>query len=178
MSMNRKTASTIGAIVVVACGLTAARIMSQPAKAADAAKATAAPKPVAADTAPAAAALPAPASPSGRARIAELFAGKIHPMTLQTEALDESFHMLKLYDIQGHFAVYVSKGDTLVFGGQTFIVVYDFPMTSGLSRPPHPKPEATGKMILVNMSAVQAITEITDIPEMAEAEPEPEKKAK
>jgi hypothetical protein len=180
-----KTTATVGALMIVAVGLSAARLLSLPAKAAPAAAA----KPSAAaappNDAPTAAATPASSATStsgtaagttGRARIAELFAGKIYPMTLKTEDFDESYHMLKLFDVQGHFGKYVSRGDTLVFGGQTFIVAYDVPMTSGLASPPHPKPEATAQLILVNMNAVQAITEITPIPDADE--PEPEKKVK
>jgi hypothetical protein len=161
------SAGLAGAALAAVVGLTAGRFLGQPAKAAPPVRTPAVVAPAPAPVEPAATTMtPNVANVvAARARTAALLSGKVFPLTLKAEQIDSKFHLMRIVDTQGHFGLYASVGDTIVFGNKTFLVIYDVPLTSALAHPPQPKAGTTGKLMLVNMDDVQVIADMTPIGE-------------
>lgn len=95
--------------------------------------------------------------------VADLFSGKTYPLTLPAEKIDSSYHLVGLVDAQGKPAQIATRGETVVTGGETFLVCYDVPVTDSKTHPPQPKVGTTGMLIYVNLRMVQAMGGIIPI---------------
>ena len=111
------------------------------------------------DTPPKAATVAVPVHASA----ADLFNGKIYPLILKSEQIDSSFHMANMIDAQGHSTVLATKGDMATFGGETFLVCYDVPLTSALAHLPQPKAGTIAQLILINMRDLEGVSKIIPI---------------
>lgn len=111
--------------------------------------------------------LATPAPPAGA--MADLYSGKMYPVTLKAEQIDSSYHMVALVDAQGRTSLYATRGETVAGGGETFLVCYDVPVTNSKTHPPLPQAGATANLIYINMHAVEAMTAVIAIPSAADA---------
>lgn len=95
--------------------------------------------------------------------LVDVFSGKTYPLTLPAEKIDSSYHLVGLVDAQGKPAQIATRGETVVTGGETFLVCYDVPVTDSKTHLPQPKAGATGMLIYVNLRMVQAMGGIIPI---------------
>ncbi len=116
-------------------------------------------------TAQAAPAKEAATVPGGPAAVplADVFSGKTYPLTLPAEKIDSSYHLVGLVDAQGKPAQVATRGETVVAGGETFLVCYNVPVTNAQTHPPQPKAGVTADLIYVNLRTVQAMGGIIPI---------------
>lgn len=112
----------------------------------------------------------APARPAA-GTLADLLSGKLYASTIQRDQLGPTYHYVSLVDAQGKAATCATRGETLTFGGETFLVTYLLP-------PPPPRPagaDATSapdaQLTLVNMRDIQALGNIRDTPPPAPTAP-------
>ena len=115
-----------------------------------------------AQAAPAKEAATAPAGQAA-ASLAVVFWGKTYPLTLPAEKIDSSYHLVGLVDAQGKPAQIATRGETLVVGGETFLICYNVPVTNAQTHPPQPKAGTTGDLVYVNLRMVQAMGGIIPI---------------
>ncbi len=94
------------------------------------------------------------------APVSDILDGKTFPNTMKTEQFDTSYHIINLVDMQGKPGAYLTRGDTVTMGGESFLVAYYTNMTSGIAALPQPKPGENAMLALINMHYVQAITGI------------------
>ncbi len=118
-------------------------------------------------TMPPALAAPAAAKPAAAASanpMADLFAGKSFPLSLPTEKMDGSYHLVALVDAQGKANSYATQGATTSAGGETYLVAYEVTLTdpkTGVA--PQPKPGTSGQIIFIDLHAIQAMGGIIPI---------------
>ncbi len=108
------------------------------------------------------AAVTVPGGPAA-APLAEAFSGKTYPLTLAAEKIGSSYHLVALVDAQGKPAQVATRGETVVAGGETFLVCYNVPVTNAQTHPPQPKAGVTADLIYVNLRTVQAMGGIIPI---------------
>lgn len=96
--------------------------------------------------------------------MADLYSGKVYPLTLKAEQIDSSYHMAALIDAQGRTGLYATRGETVSAAGETFLVCYDVPLTNSKTHPPLPQAGTTANLIYINLHPVEAIGGIMPIP--------------
>lgn len=105
----------------------------------------------------------APAATTADNPMAMALDGKAYPATLRADQIDSTYHLVELIDAQGKADTYATKGELVAAGGETFLVTYYVALTSGATRPPQPKADATAQLTLINLRSVQAIGAIIPI---------------
>lgn len=96
--------------------------------------------------------------------MADLFAGKSFPLTVPTEKMDGSYHLVALVDAQGKPNLYATQGATTSAGGETYLVAYEVTLTDAKTNPiPQPKPGTSGQVIFIDLHAIQAMGGIVPI---------------
>lgn len=111
-------------------------------------------------------AAPAAAKPAAVAAnpMADLFAGKSFPLSLPTEKMDGSYHLVALVDAQGKANSYATQGATTLAGGETYLVAYEVTLTdpkTGVAS--QPKSGTSGQIIFINLHAIQVMGGIIPI---------------
>ncbi len=105
----------------------------------------------------------APAATTADSAMATALAGTAYPATLRADQIDSTYHLVDLVDAQGKAATYATKGELVAAGSETFLVTYYVALTSGTTRPPQPKADATAQLTLINLRSVQAVGAIIPI---------------
>jgi hypothetical protein len=104
-----------------------------------------------------------PAAVTAASPLADLFAGKPFPLTVPTEQIDSTYHLVALVDAQGKPSLYATQGATTAAGGETYLVAYEVTLTDPKEGTPQPKPGTIGHVIYIDLHAIQAIGGIIPI---------------
>ncbi len=107
-----------------------------------------------------AAPMPLPTKTSGGT--ADLFNGKTFPLTLMTDDIDTTYHLVAFVDAQGKPGTYVTKGETVTLGGETFVAAYAAPLLDAKGNF-QPKSGETAVLTLINLRSVEAVVGIRPI---------------
>ncbi len=103
--------------------------------------------------------------------LADLLSGKLYPSTLERDQLGPTYHYVSLVDAQGKAATCATRGETLIFGGETFLVTYLLPPSPPRAAGADATSAPDAQLTLVNMRDIQAFSNIRDTPPPAPTVP-------
>jgi len=143
--MRHKATVTISLLALSACGALLSSVVKLPS----------------AQAAPAAGVTP-PAAPAtaANASVADVLSGKAYPTKITPEQVNAAYHLVSIVDTQGRPGTYATKGETVTLGSETFLVAYFVPLTSGVGKPPQPKPDEPSLLGLINMRYITVLYDI------------------
>lgn len=90
----------------------------------------------------------------------DILSGRAFPTTLTSQQISTSYHLVSIVDTQGKPGTYATKGETVTLGSETFLAAYFVPLTSGVGKPPEPKPDETAQLGLINMRYITVLYNI------------------